>query len=210
MSTPAQISANQKNAQHSCGPKTREGQANSCRNNLRHGFTGAFFVLPWEDLEKFEGLLAALKAEHQPATVTEFLLIEKMAQHQWLTQRALMLQTLTFHRELPFCEEQKQLALYLRYQTTHERAFHKSLDQLLKLRAEKRKAEIGFESQKLREAEQTRKDNVEKRKQDLHRLDVLLAEAKADHQIFQNWNLKHAAGLDVTRETHLLKAEKAA
>ena len=181
MSTRAQISANQQNAQHSCGPKTEEGKAHSCLNNSRHGLSGGFRILPWEDREQFVDLLQGLKEEHQPATTTETLLVEKMAQHQWLVQRALMLQELTFHREVPFCEQEKQLAIYLRYQTTHDRAFNKSLDQLLKLRAEKRKAEIGFVSQRLKEAEQTRKDSIEKRKQDLHKIDLLRAEAKLDH-----------------------------
>jgi hypothetical protein len=36
----------------------------------------------------------------------------------------------------------------MRYCTTHTRAFHKSLNDLLKLRSERRKAAIGFEAQK--------------------------------------------------------------
>ena len=36
----------------------------------------------------------------------------------------------------------------MRYCTTHTRAFHKSLGDLLKLRSERRKANIGFEAQK--------------------------------------------------------------
>ena len=39
-------------------------------------------------------------------------------------------------------------SLYMRYHTTHTRAFHKSLNDLLKLRSERRKANIGFEAQK--------------------------------------------------------------
>ncbi len=210
MSTSAQISANQLNAQHSCGPRTEEGKAHSCLNNFRHGFTGEFTVLPTEDQEEFDTLLAGLRADHQPQNTTETLLVEKMARHHWLVERALRLQELTLSSELPMRDMERQFSLYLRYQTTHDRAFHKCLDQLLKLRAEKRKSEIGFESQRLKQAEQTRKDNIEKRKQDLHKLDLLLAEAKADHQIFQNWNLKHAANLDVSRESQLLMVEKAA
>ena len=48
------------------------------------------------------------------------------------------------------------MALFLRYQSTHERAFHTCLNDLLKLRAEKRKNEIGFESQKREQEEHTR------------------------------------------------------
>ena len=46
MSTQAQIAANQKNSQNSTGPKSETGKAVSCRNNFRHGFTGAFGMGP--------------------------------------------------------------------------------------------------------------------------------------------------------------------
>jgi hypothetical protein len=106
-----------------------------------------------------------------------------MAQAIWLHKRALMLQHVTFNQELPTCDDQKQLALYLRYQTTNERAFHKCLNALLKLRAEKRKQEIGFESQQQKQADQTHRESSENRKQELHKWAVLLAEAKLDHQL---------------------------
>jgi hypothetical protein len=62
----------------------------------------------------------------------------------WLRNRAELLQSNCFHDDGSI--DEKRLALYLRYQTTHERAFHKCLNDLLKLRAEKRKTEIGFEA----------------------------------------------------------------
>jgi hypothetical protein len=100
MSTPVQIVANQQNAQLSTGPKTEEGKAASSKNNLRHGFTGAFMILPWEKQEEFDNLLSELRAEHQPATMTETLLVEKMAQSFWLSQRAVKLQQIAcFHDE---------------------------------------------------------------------------------------------------------------
>ena len=94
-----------------------------------------------------------------------------MAQHEWLRQRALHLQNLCFNAE-GIVDEAKQFSLYLRYQTTHERAFHKCLRDLLKLtksrlRAEKRKQEIGFESQE--------------QKRELHEARTRLANAKATH-----------------------------
>jgi len=179
MSTQAQVCANQANAQHSTGPKTDQGKASSCLNNFRHGFTGEFTVLPWEDQEEFDTLWAGFRAEHQPRTVTETVLVEKMAKSLWLSQRALRTQDLTLSSELPLCEDDKQLALYLRYQTTHDRVFHKSLNELLKLRAEKRKAEIGFDSQKQKQA-------AEARKQERHGWAILHAQGKADNQILQN------------------------
>ncbi len=210
MSTAAQIAANQQNAKLSSGPKSEEGKAASCLNNFRHGFTGAFTVLPSEDQEKFDTLLHGLRVEHEPKTMTEILLVEKMAQHHWLVQRAMKLQELTMMSELPSRDQECRFSLYLRYQTTNERAFHKSLDQLLKLRAERRKAEIGFESQKQKEAAEARRDAAENRKQSVHKLDLMLAECKLDRELFNNWKSKNEAGLDSSREHRLMVAEKAA
>lgn len=173
MSTPAQIAANQANSQLSTGPTTEAGKAESCLNNFKYGLTGgSFSVLPWENEEDYDTLLAALRASLHPSGPFEQLLVEKMAQHQWLSQRALVLQDMCFQRDLPDCDNEKKLALYLRYQTTHERAYHKYFDQLLRLRAETRKKEIGFESQKAKEAAETRK-------QETHEARVRLANAKA-------------------------------
>jgi len=182
MSTNAQILANQQNAQHSTGPNTEAGKAVSCKNNFRHGLAGAFTVLPSEDQNEFDQLLAALAAEHQPATLTESILIEKMAQHYWLSQRAQRLQDLTMAEDLPAKDQDRQFSLFLRYQTTNDRAFHRSLNDLLKLRAEKRRMEIGFESQQHKRADQARREAAEKRKQELHELAILLAQARLTHQ----------------------------
>ncbi|MGI9072363.1 MAG: hypothetical protein ACR2JB_13855 [Bryobacteraceae bacterium] len=212
MPTKAQTAANTANAQHSTGPKTEAGKAASSLNHLSHGLTGtAFTVLDWEDPNAFHTLFSRLHSEHQPSTVTEEILVEKMAQHYWLTQRAITLQGTCFNSEIASDNPENQLALYLRYQTTHDRAFHKSLDKLLKLRAEKRKQEIGFESQERKQAEeisrrnreerrqndelrkqadQTRREAAENRKQELHRFNVLLGEAKYDHQLMQTIMLR--------------------
>ena len=105
---------------------------------------------------------------------------------------------LCFDPERPIVRStvEKVFALYMRYQTTHERAFHKALNELLRLRAEKRKLEIGFESQERkrkenaqreaaearRQANENRRETAETRKQELHQWALLLAEAKFDHQ----------------------------
>ncbi len=175
MSTPEQIAANRANSQHSTGAKTEAGKTASSQNNFRHGFNARFSLLESENAEEFQALLKDLRIEHQPGTMTERLLVEKMAEHYWLTQRALTLQA-------DWLADEKMFALYLRYQTTNDRAFHACLNALLKLRAEKRKTKIGFESQKRKEAEETRRQSNETRKQELHQWAVLLAEAKVTHQ----------------------------
>jgi len=171
MSTEAQIAANRANAQLSTGPKTEAGKQALCFNNLRHGLAGAFHILPWEDEEQFETLQLGFRAEYKPKGITEQILVDRMAQHEWLRQRSLRLQSLCFNAN-GMLDEPGQFALYLRYQTTHERAFHKCLNDLLKLKAEKRKEEIGFESQKAKEADQSRK-------QELHEARIRLANARA-------------------------------
>ena len=133
-----------------------------------------------------------------------------MAQALWLSRRAIILQHVTFNHEMPVCDDPKQLALYIRYQTTNERTFHKCLQQLLSLRAEKRKQEIGFERQEHKRNEETRRQSRENRKQEHHRWDILLAEAKVDHQQLMSLNVRQTATAASLRENPPIAAEKAA
>jgi hypothetical protein len=208
MPSQAQIAANQQNAQYSTGPKSAEGKAAICWNAFRHGLAGTFRMLEDEDQEDFDQLRAGLLAEHQPQTPTEILLVESMAQHYWLMQRAMRLQTLCFDMEAS--EGAKKLALFLRYQTTHERAFYKSLNTLLKLRAEKRKAEIGFVSQQRQAEEHARRQAAEKRKQELHKWKVLRTQAEVDHRVLLNMNLQTPEHRITIGPDRIRAAEKAA
>jgi hypothetical protein len=226
MATDAQILANQANAQHSTGPQTETGKATSCKNNFKYGLTGSSFtVLDFEDQDEYDRLLAGLRFEHQPGTVTESILVEIMAQSYWLRKRALYLQDqCATDEDLTLEEQQKQLALFLRYQTTHDRAFHRALNDLLKLRAERRRVEIGFESQKQKQAQESRRDAAEKRTQELHQFAVLLAEAKVTHQLDEaarsqraedvknalTNNLELDQTLAVMSQNHRLETQKAA
>jgi hypothetical protein len=149
MATTAQTIANQTNAQSSTGPVTEEGKRISSRNNFRHGLTGSQLLIPGEDPEEWHSMRDAFFQEHQPSTITETALVNSMAEHHWFTRRAVRLQTEAFTTD---GVDEKKLSLYLRYQTTHERAFHKCLTDLLKLRAAMAKGLIGFESQKQKEA----------------------------------------------------------
>ena len=169
MSTAAQVTANRENAQHSTGPKTPEGKNASPQNAVRNGFNGRFAVLESEDATAFETLLNSLRDEHQPSTTTEHILVDRIAQHLWLSQRAQHLQDQYIETD------EKRFSLYMRYQATNDRAFHKCLSDLLKLRAEKRKVEIGFVSQKAKEAEAAAKTELAEAR-------ARQANAKAAHQ----------------------------
>jgi hypothetical protein len=211
MATEAQILANQQHAQHSTGPVTESGKAVSCLNNFRHGLAGAFTVLEFEDQDEYDQLFCGLRAEHQPSTMTESILVETMAQSYWLRKRALYLQDqCATDEDLTLEQQQKQLALFIRYQTTHDRAFHQCLNQLLKLRAEKRRAEIGFESQRRHEAAESRRAAAEKRRADLHECAVLLAQAKLTHQQVLTNNLELDRILAESRQKDAQSLQKAA
>jgi hypothetical protein len=235
MATEAQVKANQANAQHSTGPKTEEGKATVSQNNFRHGLNAKFQVLPWEQQWEYDALFAALRLQHRPETSFEVSLVEKMAQHYWLSRRALSLQENCFSTDELVCEQEKQLALYLRYQTTHERAFERCSDELRKLRNEKHQAEIGFELQKRRQdeddrkrkqhearevrqqadeqrkqANETRRQAAENRKQELHQWAVLLAEAKVDHQHMLTSDIRFPQIVAQLKEEERERAQKAA
>ncbi len=139
--TPAQQSANQQNAQHSTGPRTEEGKATSSRNSSTHGLSGRRFgMLHFESQEEYDELEAGLMAEHRANTLTETLLVRKMAQSWWLRERAQFFIDALLPDETGkgFLDD---VPLYLRYQAQHDRAFHKALNDLLKLRAERRREE---------------------------------------------------------------------
>jgi hypothetical protein len=179
---------NRENAKLSSGPKSEAGKAISALNNSRHGLAGAFRVLPTESQSDFDELLAALREEHQPETFTEATLVDAMAQHHWLRRRALCLESSCYDPATGAIIDEKQLALYLRYQTTHERGFHKALNDLLKLRAARRKQQIGFELQQRAERNQTRKQEKHEMQKERHKWQILLAEVKVDGQQLRDLN----------------------
>jgi hypothetical protein len=149
----AQIAANRENATHSTGPTSEIGKAIVSQNRTVHGLNynpETFRVLACEDQAKYDALLQALRDEHKPTETTGTLLVTSMAQHRWLLQRANRLQETCFSQETAEITDQKLFSLYLRYATAHERAFHKCLADLLKLRSTRQKIEFGFESEKRR------------------------------------------------------------
>jgi len=163
-SSAAQFAANRANAQHSSGPKTDTGRHTSSQNHTTHGLArhnGNFLILATEDHHGFEALKASLAAEHQPTTETEAILLNTMAESHWLANRAQTLQNTCIDLATGQVTDAKMFALYLHYQTTHTRAFRKALNDFLKLRAEKRKIQIGFEAQKRKQLEYQMKRQVE-------------------------------------------------
>ena len=137
MSTNAQINANRANAERSSGPKTEEGKAASSRNHHAHGlsthsYNDIFFLLPRENADAYSLLRASLLYEHRPENETERLLVDRMAQHHWLRSRAKAFESGCFKRRRHARRQAPGSVHAL------------PLAELLKLRAERRKTEIGF------------------------------------------------------------------
>ena len=185
----AQLTANRANAQLSTGPRTETGRAISSQNHTTHGLArhnGAFVLLPSEDPNAFAALKASLLAEYQPSTETESILVNSMAESHWLANRAQTLQNTCLDPQTGQIADAALFALYLRYQTTHTRAFHKCLNDLLKLRSERRKTENGFEAQNRKKEERRIQSERHQMKKDHHEWDIRLKDAAFCHRAGQN------------------------
>ena len=132
-----------------------------------------------------------------------------MAQSHWLTARAQTLQHTCFDPQTGQIADPKMFSLYQRYETTHTRSFHKALNDLLKLRAEKRKAEIGFEAQN-HKAEQLRIQNEKhEMKKHKHYWEVLAKDAQVCNQLATNTTQQINAGKENPAFAEKFEAELA-
>ena len=180
----AQIAANRLNAQLSFGPLTDAGKEIVSRNAIKHGLTGKFNVAPDESQVDFDELLAGLMQAEEPADQEEAQYVQYMAEATWLSRRAVRLQDqaiLTMQCGIP--EEKKQagkdLALFLHYMTTHDRAYSRYATELRKHRNDRRKTERGFVSQELKEA-------ADRRRQELHEVRQATQNVKQEAQQIRN------------------------
>src|SRR3954451_13927576 len=68
-------------------PVETAGTAVTRFNALRHGVLSRYTVLPWENGEEYQTLVAALVAEHAPQGPTEEYLVEELAGILWRKRR---------------------------------------------------------------------------------------------------------------------------
>jgi hypothetical protein len=169
--SPARLAANRENALKSTGPVTAQGKFVSSRNHTTHGLARKnrdFQLLPFENVNEFHRTVADFISEYSPKTASEVALVHALAESLWLRNRAQNFQTWCFD-ESGILLNEKKLELYIRYEATYNRAFNTALNQLLKLRAERREEMLGFEAQK--------------RVQANHQWEIVRKEAAARHQI---------------------------
>src|ERR1035441_2113247 len=89
MATPAQIAANQANAQKSNGPRSAEGKSASRFNALKHGIDAASIVIPGEDPAEYDALAADYLSDFRPQSPSEFFHVETMLRADWQKCRLL-------------------------------------------------------------------------------------------------------------------------
>jgi hypothetical protein len=180
----AKLLANRANAQLSTGPVTQAGKAIVSQNATKHGLTGKFKVLPGESQSEFDQLLAGFLRSEAPVVDDEIEMVHQMAEALWLSRRSVSLQDaciVALQSGDPTQERKarQDLALYLRYQSTHDRAFFRFSAELRKRRNERARAQRGFVSQKY-------KDAAERRRQEMHETRHALQMTKQKAQEIRN------------------------
>ena len=109
-----------------------------------------------------------------------------MAESVWLRNRSQNFQYACYDELTGALLHPKDLDRFIRYENTYNRAFNNSLKQLLSLRAEKRKAEIGFEAQKQKQAAEAFAAEKHAMKKEAHSFEILKKDAATCHQIGLN------------------------
>jgi len=186
--SPAQLAANQANAQLSTGPSSPEGKAVSSQNNFRHGLTQSesdLTFLEGESPEQYAKNLAGFQKEWKPATETEHDLVQRLATRQWLRRRAFKLQQ-QFLAPDGTITDHKQFALYNRYETQHERAYNKALADLMRLKSLRLREQNGFESKKHKDEIHTFKIKALQDREYRNKLEILARETRLQKQHVPN------------------------
>jgi hypothetical protein len=87
MATPKQNEANRQNAQNSTGPRSTEGKAASRFNALKSGIDAKSQVIPGEDPDQLEVLVAEYQERFSTATPERRLLVDILVSSEWLLRR---------------------------------------------------------------------------------------------------------------------------
>jgi hypothetical protein len=108
MASLKQIEANRLNAMKSTGPRTSEGKARSRLNAVRHGLTSEVVVNALEDANEYQQLEKSIRAEYQPGTVVERVLVARLASLLWRLRRSTKIETGLFQLDAQYQESNLQ------------------------------------------------------------------------------------------------------
>ncbi len=98
MTTPAQITANQANAQLSTGPTTAAGKQTVSQNSLKHGLSGTVHAALPGEKEAFEQHCEGFRQAFGPVGVPEQELVRNIAENYWRLKRAHAMEGALFTR----------------------------------------------------------------------------------------------------------------
>ena len=159
MATARQRRANRRNAQRSTGPKSAQGKARASMNALRHGLRAEIPVLPGEDADELQRLRLETLEKLDPDGALETALAERAAMLTWRLARTRRLEHAVHERLIHGvdgsgeCDAglgdafvldaagQRALSLLNRYEAGLQRMLRQTLDEVGRLRRERRAAE---------------------------------------------------------------------
>ena len=194
-----QLAANRANAQKSTGPRSVEAKAKVSQNRIRHGLTGAFRLLPTEDVEQYDEFLNQCMIDEKPVGIIEVELVKTMAQHLWMSRRADCLQTSCFNIQPPpeghptadcsIAGIHPRLELFMRYQMQHYRIYEKASRELQQRRKERQLSANRIESQKRAAAQEMRREKRENQHDQLYGFKYATAKLRLERELTRS----HAA-----------------
>jgi hypothetical protein len=121
----------------STGPRSIEGKARSSHNAFKHGLSmpagKSMTFLPGEDSDAHTLLLLQFNQQFVPMTAAETELVREIVDTLCLARRARDLQT-----EALIMADHHAVALYLRYETAHQRAHTTAIKTLLTVQKDRR------------------------------------------------------------------------
>jgi hypothetical protein len=158
MATPAQVIANNANAQLSTGPRSVEGKAASSRNSLKLGIHAQSMIIPGEEIAELEELTAAHQQKFQPVGPVEAELLEIVIRSAWMKRRYARIETDYLSARIAALPEGTEYPLgavmvqdaangntmqkIFRRQQAAQRDWYKAIETLARLQASRRHTEI--------------------------------------------------------------------
>ncbi len=129
------------------GPKTPEGKAVSSQNARTHGLTSQKLFLPGENEQEFAEMRETWFVQYPPESVAEGEMVEQLARQHWFLRRAErryadVEERLGESSAADWSDEQfRLLERIVRYKTTAERSFQRSLTMVRQLRKDRQQEE---------------------------------------------------------------------
>jgi hypothetical protein len=122
----------------STGPKTLRGKENSKHNALKHGIFSQVALMKEDPRAEFDSLLSGLRNYFEPEGTLEELLVDKLAVNVWRLRRLVIAEKKQATKKSEYSalvdDDAPRLELLLRYESSLERTFDRTLNHLDRLK----------------------------------------------------------------------------